>query len=116
MRRMKSLLVILTLALVGCASDPDGEPAPSTSAARIPQPLTAAEVAAYKQDLSQVFARKDTTAIARSASGGHVAQLEGFGNVALVKFDGAGGLATTCADNEEEAVRFLTTNDGLEVK
>jgi type IV pilus biogenesis protein CpaD/CtpE len=116
MRRMKSLLVVLTLALVGCASDPDAEPAPPASAARTPQPLTAAEVSAYKQELSQVFARKGTSAVTRSASGGHVAQVEGFGNVALVKFDGAGGLATTCADNEEEAVRFLTTNDGLEVR
>jgi hypothetical protein len=116
MPRLMSLLVLLVLALVGCAGDPEPNPAPSTSTARTPVPLTSAELAAYKQEFSQMFTRKDTAALTRSVSGGQIAEVEGYGNVALVKFDGAGGLATSCADNEQDAMRFLTTDDGLEVK
>ena len=63
MRRIQSSLVILVLALVGCAGDlePTPAPAPAGSAARVPVPLTSAEVSAYRQELSQVFAKKATT-------------------------------------------------------
>jgi len=120
MRLVMSSLVVLMLALAACASDPELDPAPPANAARVPVPLTSDELAAYRQELGQVFSRKTTSSAAsvRSAAGGQgrTAEVDGLGNVALVKFDGAGGLATTCADNEQDAVDFLTNGDGLEVK
>jgi hypothetical protein len=118
MPRVQSSLLILMLALVGCAADSDepesGQPAP---AARVPVPLTANEISSYQADLASVFAAKANPTTQRSrTSGGVVADAEGHANVALIKVDASGGLSAACIDNEQDAVRFLTTADGLEVK
>ncbi|HTE56403.1 MAG TPA: hypothetical protein VK698_36365 [Kofleriaceae bacterium] len=113
---MQSSLAILVLALVGCAGDPGPDDSAPADTARVPVALTSSEVATYKQELSRVFQKKTSVTARRARSGGRVAEVEGYANVALVKFDGAGGLATTCTDSTDDALRFLTTDDGLEVK
>jgi hypothetical protein len=112
MRRVQSPLIILVLALVGCAGEMDSGPSPSTGQARAAVPLTPQEVESYRQDLAQVFADRDRAPLRRSAAGGTTADVGGHGNVALVKFDAEGGLETVCADSEQEAMRFLTSAGG----
>lgn len=111
-------LVVLLLALAGCAGDSEEpESTQPAAAARVPVPLTAAEINAYQLELSSMFAaRANPTAQRSRTTGGRVAEVDGHANVALVKFDDGGGLAAACIDNEQDAVRFLTTADGLEVK
>src|SRR5688500_14839055 len=98
MRRFQFSVVVLALAVAACVGDSDPSPAPPT-VPRVVVPLGAGEVAAYKQDLSQLFAKR-TALLRQSVGGGVVADTAGHTNVVLVRVDGAGGLSTTCADNE----------------
>jgi hypothetical protein len=111
MRRVQCSLIILVLALVGCAGETDSEPSPSQGQARVAVPLTPQEVESYRQDLAQVFAKRDP-ALRRSAAGGTTADLAGHANVALVRVDADGNLDTTCVDTEQEAMQFLTSAGG----
>jgi hypothetical protein len=112
MRRVQCSLIILVLALVGCAGETDSEPSSSQGQARVAVPLTPQEVESYRQDLAQVFAKRDQAPLRRSAGGGTVADVAGHANVALVRVDADGNLDTTCVDSEQEAMQFLTSAGG----
>lgn len=123
MRIIQSSLVILVLALVGCAGDAEPDPAPATGGqqatapiTRSPVPLTAAELQAYRQEVAQMFAGRDAVTLRQTAAGSATATLDGHANVALIKVNASGALDTACVDNEQDAMQFLTTADGLEVK
>jgi hypothetical protein len=120
MRMLQSTLVILVLALAGCTGDSE-EPAPAPTQVTT-QPFvapTALEVAAYRQDLAQMFA-KSPDAARRSARRGSAVDATGHSNVVLIKLDAQGQIDSACADNEQDALRFLSSaqraSDGLEVK
>ncbi len=115
MRRVQCSLIILVLALVGCAGESEPDLAPATSSPRVAQPLTSSEVTAYQQELAQLFAERDTLAQRRSSSSGTIVELDGHASVALVKVDAEGQLTTTCVDSEQDAIQFLTSS-GQEVR
>lgn len=123
MRRVQSWIVILVLALVGCAGEPEPDPAVETGGAQpaaplvqTAVPLTAAELQSYRQELGQMFAGRDAVALRPSATGGVTADIDGHASVALVKVNADGALDTACVDNEQDAERFLTAAGGAEVK
>ena len=110
MRRVQCSLIILVLALVGCAGESEPDPAPATGSPRVAQPLTSVEVTAYKQELAQLFAQRDTLAQRVGSSAGATVELDGHASVALVKVDAEGQLTTTCVDSEQDAIQFLTSS------
>jgi len=114
MHRVQSSLVILLLALVGCAGESEPNPAPQT-APQVAIPLTPREVESYRQDFARMFATQPSQA-RRSARGGTTVDVTGHANVALIKFDADGAISTTCADTEQAAIDFLTAAGGQEVK
>lgn len=122
MRILLSTLVILVLAHAGCAGDPEPTPGPnSTTGVHQPYvPLTGDEEASYRQDLARIFDKSTARKATLNAAGGTVADVSGHANVALVKFDEDGAIATSCVDDEQQALDFLATGktgtDGLEVK
>lgn len=122
MRIVHVSVVVLMLALVGCAGDaePDPTPAPSDNIVRQPyQPLTDGEVADYKQDLAGMFDKSAATARLDPAPIG-TADVTGHTNVALVKYDSEGNMVTDCVHSEEDAMNFLSSAQagvhGAEVK
>lgn len=108
MRQKRSPLAVLAfaLSLAACAGDPDPASSPSGGAVQRFVPPTATEVAAYQQELAQLFAQP--AAPVAATAGGQIADVSGQANVALAKIDGEGRLDTTCVENQQEAVRFLT--------
>lgn len=122
MRWMNSLIAASMLALVGCAADADPEidsrtEAPAAPRARVPAPLSRAEVATYEQEMARVFHARQDTAARSSLAGGRIAEVDGHANVALIKVDESGELVTTCADSPAQAMQFLTSTAApLEVK
>lgn len=122
MRWIESMIAASMLALLGCAGDADPEMDPRAEAAPaaralVPAPLSRAEVAAYEQEMAQVFHARPDAAARASLAGGRVAEVDGHANVALIKVDEGGQLVTTCADSPAQAIQFLTTAAApLEVK
>jgi hypothetical protein len=78
--------------------------APPTKSVALP---TGDEAASFRRDLAAIFAKPAPT-FRVSATGGTVASVEGFANVALVKVGGGGTPDTACFDDEDDAIRFLT--------
>jgi hypothetical protein len=120
---MKRWLVgsALLVALAACASDPEPAAAPVAKQRVVGVAPTEAELAMYRQQLSRILSH---TAGANKATAADTnvgpTSLDGYGNVALVKITAEGNLATSCVDDAEEAIRFLsdvrTGNGGLEEK
>ena len=124
MRIVHVSVVVLMLALVGCAGDsePGPAPAPNDNIVRQPyQPLTDGEVADYKQDFASMFDKSNASArLHDTAAAGATADVSGHTNVALVKYDEEGNMVTNCVHDEAEALEFLGNaqagTQGLEVK
>jgi hypothetical protein len=125
MRRVLPTIVILVLALVGCAGEPEptSDQAPTASGSEAATPLqrtavavTATELELYRQDLAQIFAKRDAVALRRGAGDAVTASVDGHASVTLVKVNADGALDTACVDNAQAATQFLTSADGVEVK
>jgi len=110
MRRVQCSLIILVLALGGCAGESEPDPEPAASSPRVAKPLTSSEVSAYQAEMSQLFGQRDALAQRRESTSGTTVDVAGHTSVALVKVDAEGQLVTTCVDSEQDAMQFLTSS------
>jgi hypothetical protein len=110
MRTVRCSLIILVLALGGCAGESEPDPTPRSSKPRVAKPLTSAEVTAYQAEMAQLFEQRDALAPPRASISGTSVEVGGHTNVALVKVDAEGQLVTTCVDSEQDAMQFLTSS------
>ena len=112
----------LVVALTACANDPEPAAAPAAKPRIVGVAPTAAELAMYRQQLSLLLSHTAGVVANGATADTQVRSmsLEGYGNVALVKITAEGNLATSCVDDAEEGIRFLsdvrTGNGGLEEK
>ena len=115
------LCFVLVVPLAACASDPEPAAAPAAQPRIVGVAPTEAELVMYRQQLSLLLSHTAQVAAKTTADTNVVSMsLEGYGNVVLVKITAEGNLATSCVDDTEEAIRFLsdtrTGNGGLEEK
>lgn len=110
---------VLVVALAACASDPEPAAATGTKPRVVGVAPTAAELAMYRQELSRILSHGAGAHKATADTAGPML-LDGYGNVALAKITAEGNLSTSCVDDTEEGIRFLsdvrTGNGGLEEK